>query len=108
MPQKIVGGPSAGLMFALTVCNSLSPTDLTGGRRIAGTGTIDADGVVGPIGGVEEKVVAAEDAGAAYFLAPPANYPAALAAARRIKVVEVSSASDALAFLRRLPAPQSP
>jgi PDZ domain-containing protein len=108
VPQKIVGGPSAGLMFALTVCNSVSAADLTGGRRIAGTGTIDADGVVGPIGGVEEKVVAAEDAGAAYFLAPPANYPAALAAAHRIRVVKVSSAAEAVAFLRSLPAPQTP
>ena len=103
VPQKIVGGPSAGLMFALTVYNALSPVDLAGGRRIAGTGTIDPDGNVGPIGGVEEKVVAAENAGAAYFLAPAANYRDALATARRIKVVEVTTADQAIAFLRSLP-----
>ena len=56
VPQKIDGGPSAGLMFTLSVYNLLMPTDLTGGRRIAGTGTINLDGTVGPIGGVKQKV----------------------------------------------------
>ncbi len=62
-PQKIVGGPSAGLMFTLTVYNALSPVDLTHGLKIAGTGTINPDGTVGPIGGVQQKVAAAEAAG---------------------------------------------
>jgi Lon-like protease len=103
VPQKIVGGPSAGLMFTLTVYNLLSPVDLTGGHRIAGTGTISPDGSVGPIGGVEQKVAAAEMVGAEYFLAPADNYADALKAARRIKVIKVETVGQAVAFLRSLP-----
>jgi PDZ domain-containing protein len=103
VPQKIVGGPSAGLMFALTVYNAVTPGDLTGGWKIAGTGTINLDGRVGPIGGVEQKVVAAELAGAAYFLSPPQNYAAARSVARRIHVVEVATLAQAIEFLRSLP-----
>lgn len=68
-----IGGPSAGLMFALSVIERLSPTDLTGGAHIAGTGTITADGVVGPIGGIPQKVEGASRAGATVFLAPREN-----------------------------------
>ena len=103
VPQKIVGGPSAGLMFTLTVYNAVTPGDLTGGRKIAGTGTINLDGSVGPIGGVEQKVVAAELAGASYFLSPPENYAAARSVARHIRVVEVASITQAIEFLRSLP-----
>jgi PDZ domain-containing protein len=74
MPDKIAGGPSAGLMFTLTVYDAVTPKDLTMGRVIAGIGTIDLDGTVGPIGGVKQKVAAAEGAGAQYFLSPPENY----------------------------------
>jgi PDZ domain-containing protein len=102
-PQKIVGGPSAGLMFTLTVYNLLQTQDLTGGRKIAGTGTINPDGSVGPIGGVEQKVVAAELAGAEYFFSPPDNYAAALSSAHHVKVVRVATAAEAIAFLRSLP-----
>jgi PDZ domain-containing protein len=104
-PQKIVGGPSAGLMFTLAVYNLVTPRDLTGGRKIAGTGTMSLDGTVGPIGGVEQKVAAAEAAGAAYFLAPADNYAAARAVARHIQVVKVATVEEAIAFLRGLPAP---
>jgi PDZ domain-containing protein len=100
--QKIVGGPSAGLMFTLTVYNLLTPRDLTGGRRIAGTGTIALDGTVGPIGGVEQKVAAAEAAGAAYFLCPAENYDDAVAVARGIQVVRIETVSQALRFLEAL------
>jgi PDZ domain-containing protein len=55
-PQKVVGGPSAGLMFTLTVYDLVTPGDLTGGRRIAGTGTIAPDGRAGPIGGVAQRL----------------------------------------------------
>jgi PDZ domain-containing protein len=103
VPQKIVGGPSAGLMFTLTVDNLLSPTDLTGGRKIAGTGTIEPDGTVGPIGGVELKVVAAELAGASIFFSPAENYADALAAAHSIRVVKVENVDQAIAFLHSLP-----
>lgn len=68
-----IGGPSAGLMFALGLYDLLTPGDLTGGRTIAGTGTIDLDGRVGPIGGIVDKVVAAQRAGATVFLAPAAD-----------------------------------
>ncbi|MGO2003429.1 YlbL family protein [Arthrobacter rhombi] len=68
-----VGGPSAGMMFALGIIDTLTPGDLTGGKNIAGTGTIDADGKVGPIGGIAQKLVGARGGGADYFLAPADN-----------------------------------
>lgn len=68
-----VGGPSAGLMFALGLYDQLTPGDLTQGRTIAGTGTIDTSGAVGPIGGITDKVVAAERVGASVFLVPQGN-----------------------------------
>ncbi len=68
-----VGGPSAGLMFSLGIIDKLSPTDLTGGKFVAGTGTIGDDGKVGPIGGISMKVIAARDAGARYFFTPSDN-----------------------------------
>ncbi len=70
---KDVGGPSAGMMFALGIYDMLTPGPLTGGRQIAGTGTIEADGTVGPIGGIAQKLVGARDAGARWFLAPASN-----------------------------------
>ncbi|MEP7159671.1 MAG: PDZ domain-containing protein [Dermatophilaceae bacterium] len=68
-----VGGPSAGLMFALGVYDEITPGSLTGGQDIAGTGTIADDGSVGPIGGIEHKMVGARASGAAWFLAPADN-----------------------------------
>jgi PDZ domain-containing protein len=100
--QKIAGGPSAGLMFTLGVYNALTPGDITGGRVIAGTGTINLDGTVGPIGGVQQKVVAAELAGAHYFLVPTGNYADAKAAAHGIQVVEIKTAAQAVQFLKSL------
>ncbi|HET6302123.1 YlbL family protein [Microbacterium sp.] len=68
-----VGGPSAGMMFALGIIDSLTPGELNGGENVAGTGTIDAAGEVGPIGGIRQKMWGAVDAGADWFLAPEAN-----------------------------------
>ncbi len=68
-----IGGPSAGLMFALGIMDKVGPTDLTNGRFIAGTGTIDPTGKVGPIGGIQLKMIAARRAGATIFLAPAGN-----------------------------------
>jgi Lon-like protease len=68
-----IGGPSAGMMFALGIIQELGTNDLTGGRFIAGTGTIDLDGSVGPIGGIQLKMIAARRAGATLFLAPAGN-----------------------------------
>jgi PDZ domain-containing protein len=102
--QKIEGGPSAGLMFTLTVYNLLSKEDLTGGRKIAGTGTINLDGTVGPIGGVKQKVFAAEGVGAKYFLCPVDNYADAVSVAKNIKVVKIATVDQAISFLHSLPA----
>jgi PDZ domain-containing protein len=68
-----VGGPSAGTMFSLAVYDTLTPGPLTGGQQIAGTGTINSAGQVGPIGGIQQKLVGAHDGGAKWFLAPAEN-----------------------------------
>jgi PDZ domain-containing protein len=68
-----IGGPSAGMIFALGIVDKLTPGEMTGGERIAGTGTVDSDGAVGPIGGIQQKLVGAQDAGAEWFLAPAGN-----------------------------------
>ncbi|MBO3662335.1 PDZ domain-containing protein [Microbacterium sp. NEAU-LLB] len=68
-----VGGPSAGMMFALGIIDVLTPGALNGGENVAGTGTITADGTVGPIGGIRQKLYGARDAGAEWFLAPASN-----------------------------------
>lgn len=68
-----VGGPSAGMMFTLAIYDKLTPGELTGGEHIAGTGTISADGTVGPIGGIVQKMYGAQGAGADWFLAPASN-----------------------------------
>ncbi len=68
-----IGGPSAGLMFSLALIDKLSPGELDGGKFVAGTGTIDQDGKVGPIGGIQYKMMAAREVGAETFLVPAAN-----------------------------------
>jgi PDZ domain-containing protein len=94
-----IGGPSAGLMFALGLYDRLTPDDLTGGRRIAGTGTIRCDGGVGPIGGIEEKIAGAEREGAEVFLAPAADAAAAERVADGLLVVPVETFDDAIEYL---------
>jgi PDZ domain-containing protein len=99
-----IGGPSAGLMFALSIYDRLTPGDLTGGRRIAGTGQITEEGAVVPIGGVAEKIVAAKRQGATVFLVPSDNCAEARAhPPRGIRLVPVSKVSDAVAFLGSKP-----
>lgn len=104
-----IGGPSAGLMFSLEIYNQLTEEDITKGYRIAGTGTIDPEGKVGRIGGIHQKVVAADKAKADIFFAPRdgGNYDKALEAAKDIgttmEIVPVSSIQDALDYLNRLP-----
>lgn len=68
-----IGGPSAGLMFSLGIYDTLTPGSLTGGAVVAGTGTMDGTGKVGPIGGIQQKIVGARDAGAQLFMVPPDN-----------------------------------
>ena len=110
-----IGGPSAGLAMALAIMDTLTPGNLTGGQRVAVTGTIDTDGNVGEIGGIEQKAVAARAAGVSLFLVPrcsPDDPKPALAACRadlerarqragsKIKVVPVSTFREALQVLR--------
>ncbi|MDQ3985329.1 MAG: PDZ domain-containing protein [Actinomycetota bacterium] len=97
-----IAGPSAGLMFALALYDRLTPDDLTGGRDIAGTGTVACDGGVGPIGGIEQKVAGAEAHGAVIFLAPAGNAAAAEEVADDIEVVSVSTFDDAVRYLEDL------
>ncbi len=95
-----VGGPSAGLLFALGIVDKLTPGSLTGGSHIAGTGTIDGDGLVGRIGGIEQKVVAAQEVGATVFLVPADNCAAAVdAAPEGLQLVRVDTLETALAAL---------
>ena len=96
-----VGGPSAGMMFALGIYDVLSEGSLTGGRDISGTGTITADGQVGPIGGILQKVVGARDDGSTYFLAPADNCDElADRAPKEIEVLSVRTFDDALAAVQ--------
>lgn len=95
-----IGGPSAGLMFSLAIYDMLTPGSLTGGQSVAGTGTIDASGVVGSIGGIQQKIVGAREADAGLFLVPPANCAEALAAPagdmRLVRAPTMSSARESI------------
>ncbi|WP_409469809.1 YlbL family protein [Streptomyces sp. HC307] len=99
-----VGGPSAGLMFALGVYDKLTPGSLTGGSFVAGTGTIDDEGEVGPIGGIEMKTVGARSKGAQYFLTPADNCASAAkdtpSGLTLVKVNTIDDALDALEDIR--------
>lgn len=97
-----IGGPSAGLMMALTVYDRTDPADLTGGRAVAGTGTVDTSGNVGPVGGIAQKVRGAELAGAEVFLVPAAEAGAARAAAPDdLRVIGVETLRGAIRALRQ-------
>ena len=92
-----VGGPSGGMMFALGIYDKLTPGQLTGGKDIAGTGTIDGAGVVGPIGGIQQKMFGAKKAGAQYFLAPKENCAEVVGhIPSGLKVFKVTNFTDAL------------
>jgi PDZ domain-containing protein len=100
-----VGGPSAGMMHTLAIIDTLTEGELTRGHVIAGTGTIALDGTVGPIGGIRQKVVAAEAAGAEFILVPERNYQSALTAEREsIEIIPIKTIEDAVEFLQGLPA----
>lgn len=95
-----IGGPSAGLMFALGIVDKLTPGALNGGQYVAGTGSIDPDGNVGPIGGIRQKLVGAREKGATVFLTPARN----CAEARTdipdgLRLVRVGTLAEALAAL---------
>lgn len=99
-----IGGPSAGLMFALGIYDVLTPGSLTDGRTIAGTGTIDPEGQVGPIGGIQQKLVGAQDDGAELFLVPGENCAEALGGAydpEQLRLVRVDTLSEAIEDVER-------
>lgn len=98
-----VGGPSAGLAFTLAVMDALSTGELTGGKRVAATGTIEIDGQVGDVGGVAQKTAAVRAAGAHVFLVPENEFAEAKAhAGRSLEVVKVASLDEAIAALAHL------
>jgi PDZ domain-containing protein len=100
-----IGGPSAGMMFALGLIDMLTPDNLTGGKFIAGTGEITASGQVGPIGGIQQKMVGARDAGATVFLAPAGNCSdTAGAVPAGLRVVKVSTLDQAVNDLEAIKA----
>ena len=109
-----VGGPSAGLAFALAIYQELTDQNLTHGNRVAVTGQINYvqvrqgnkvawEGVVSPIGGAKQKAIAAQAAGAKYFLVPPANYNDAKSAGTDLVIKTVSSLKQAITVLKSLP-----
>ena len=113
-PVKIyipdIGGPSAGMMFALGIIDKLTDDNLTGGKFVAGTGEIDATGGVEPIGGIQQKMAGARDAGATVFLAPAGNCAdtsgAVPAGLRVVRVSTLSGAVQALENIKKdLPVP---
>ena len=107
-----IGGPSAGLMFSLEIYNQLTEADYTAGKKIAGTGTISEDGTVGPIGGIDQKIVAADEEGAEVFFAPNeegaegSDYEIAVETAREIEtdmvIVPVDTFDDAVSYLEKI------
>ena len=102
-----IGGPSAGLAFTLALIDELSPGELTGGVRVAATGTMSADETVGAIGALRQKTVAVREAGVEVFLVPASQSEEELAEARRaagkgLRIVPVASLEEALAVLEEL------
>lgn len=97
-----IGGPSAGLAFTLEIIDSLTPDDLTGGHKVVATGAMAVNGSVVPVGGVREKAIAAERAGAEYFIVPRDNLKDAKAGTSKVEIIPVSNLEEAVAFLGSL------
>lgn len=106
-PDKITfksgktGGPSGGLVFAIGLVELLTEKDLMQGRHIAGTGTISDRGVVGAIGGINEKILSAQKAGATVFFAPSDNAEEIANTPEGIKVISVTTLAQAISYLER-------
>lgn len=109
--ESDIGGPSAGLMFSLEILDQLLPEDLTHGLKIAGTGTIDMNGIVGQIGGMRDKIIAAHQAGVDLFFCPKDqdvtshNAQEAIDEAKKrgydnLRIVPVGSLQEAVDYLR--------
>ena len=103
-----IGGPSAGMMFALGIIDKLTKLDLTAGRFIAGTGEITASGQVQPIGGIQQKMIGARNAGATIFLTPATNCADTKGAVPSgMRLVKVSTLNQAVTYLEALKSGQS-
>ncbi|MCX6442587.1 MAG: hypothetical protein NTW43_00165 [Actinobacteria bacterium] len=106
-PKKIkfkvakTGGPSGGLIFSIGLVELLTEVDLLQGRHVAGTGTIDSRGLVGPIGGINEKILSAKKAGATIFFAPVDNAEEIANIPEGIKVITVATLTQAISYLER-------
>jgi PDZ domain-containing protein len=106
-PKKITfkvaktGGPSGGLVFSIGLVELLTEKDLMQGRHIAGTGTISERGIVGPIGGINEKILSAKKVGATVFFAPIGNAEELAKAPEGIKVITVATLAQAISYLER-------
>jgi len=100
-----IGGPSAGLVFALAIYDKITPGELLAGRHLAGTGTISAGGEVGRIGGLQEKIAAAEDAGAEAFLVPANNCPELAGLRTGLTLIRVATLAEAVAAVATLARP---
>jgi PDZ domain-containing protein len=98
---QLVGGPSAGLAFTLAIIDDLTPGSLTGGKRVAVTGTIQADGSVGAVGGVEQKAITARTNGVQLMIVPKSEVADARRGADGVRVVGVGNVDEALAALQR-------
>jgi PDZ domain-containing protein len=103
---KDTGGPSGGMVFTLGVIEELTPQDLLRGRKVAGTGTIDLLGKVGPIGGIDEKLIAAQRVGVTVFLAPRSNCSEIRSIPEGITVFAISTIEDAVKALSANSAPE--
>ncbi|NYI69763.1 PDZ domain-containing protein [Naumannella cuiyingiana] len=101
-----IGGPSAGLVFALAIYDKITEGQLLGDRVVAGTGTIDARGNVGPIGGIQEKIAAAEGAGATIFLVPSENCPDVAGVQTSMRLVQVGTLQEAITAVEDLAVPE--
>jgi PDZ domain-containing protein len=96
-----VGGPSAGLAFTLAIIDNMTPGNLTGGKKVAVTGTISGDGIVGPVGGVEQKAITARHNGVKLMIVPREEVKDARSGAGNVKVVGVHTLDEALAALQK-------
>lgn len=104
-----IGGPSGGMMFALAITDILTPGKMTGGLNISGTGTIDVNGNVGPIGGIQQKMYAALRAGSKLFLAPSTNCDEVVGhIPDGLSVIKVSTLAEAKSVVTKLAAGTSP
>jgi PDZ domain-containing protein len=101
-----IGGPSAGLVFALAIYDRLTPGELFAGKHVGGTGTINPTGIVGGIGGIQEKIAGAEKAGATTFLVPAPNCGDLAGVHTSMRLVRVATLTDAIRSVRWLGSPE--